>query len=247
MGGDSKRSRLAHVRSRVCDSPSVRIRTDAIGPALPFESAGAARGKHRALLLGDTRRGTVGDGALIEPIRLPTCPYDLRVSQIGDAVASASAYLSEHPDEARYRDSAAVAQLGRSLRVHVTGPGGEAISTDMPRGIGGQAKVPSPGWLFRAATASCVASLIGIRAAALGLALGPGDVEVTVDSESDDRGILGLDDAIPAGALSMKVVVRISAGSLGSEGREALARWALDHCPVADTAARPVPIDLEVA
>ena len=169
------------------------------------------------------------------------------MSQIGDAVVRASAYLAEHPDEARYRDSVATATLGRNLRVDVTGPGGEKVSTDMPRGIGGEATVPSPGWLFRAATASCVASLIGIRAATLGLDLDPGDVEVTVDSESDDRGILGLDDDIAAGALSMKVVVRISDGSVGHEAREAIARWALDHCPVADSAARPVPIELEVA
>ena len=169
------------------------------------------------------------------------------MSQIGDAVARASAYLTEHPEEARYRDAAATAKLGRDLRVDVTGPGGEKVATDMPRGIGGQGTVPSPGWLFRAATASCVASLIGIRAASLGLDTATGDVEVTVDSESDDRGILGLDAAIPAGALSMKVVVRFGSDSLGREALEALARWALDHCPVSDTAARPVPIELEVA
>lgn len=169
------------------------------------------------------------------------------MSQIGDAVAQASAYLTEHPDEARYRDSAAVARLGQNLRVDVSGPGGEVAATDMPRGIGGEATVPSPGWLFRAASAACVASLIGIRAATLGIELAPGAVEVTVDSESDDRGILGLDDAIPAGALSMKVVVRFGGTSLGYPAREALARWALEHCPVTDTAARPVPIELEVA
>jgi uncharacterized OsmC-like protein len=169
------------------------------------------------------------------------------VSQIGDAVASASAYLTEHPDEARYRDSAATARLGRNLRVDVTGPGGESVATDMPRGIGGEASVPSPGFLFRAAAAACVASLVGIRAATLGIELEPGDVEVTVDSESDDRGILGLDSAISAGALAIKVVVRFSGAPDGHEIRAALARWALDHCPVTDTAARPVPIELEVA
>ena len=168
------------------------------------------------------------------------------MSQIGDAVATASAYLAEHPDEARYRDSAAVAKLGRNLRVDVTGPGGEAIATDMPRGIGGQAAVPSPGWLFRAAAAACVAALIGIRAATIGIDLDAGGVEVTVDSESDDRGILGLDDGIDAGALSVKVVVRFSGLDIGTEAREALARWALDHCPVTDSVARPVPIELEV-
>lgn len=168
------------------------------------------------------------------------------MSEIADAVARAGAYLTEHPDEARYRDAAATARLAGGLRVDVSGPGGERVSTDMPRGIGGRASVASPGWLFRAAAASCVASLIAIRAASMGIDLAPGDVEVTVDSESDDRGILGLDDSIPAGALSVKVVVRISGTSLGSEARESLARWALDHCPVADTVARPVPIELEV-
>jgi uncharacterized OsmC-like protein len=168
------------------------------------------------------------------------------MSQIGDAVAGASAYLREHPEEARYRDSAAVASLGANLHVDVSGPGGESIATDMPRSIGGEAAVPSPGWVFRAAAAACVASLVGIRAATQGIELQPGDVEVTVDSESDDRGILGLDPATVPGALSMKVVVRISGTSLGTEARTALARWALDHCPVTDTAARPVPIELEV-
>jgi uncharacterized OsmC-like protein len=168
------------------------------------------------------------------------------MSEIGDAVARATAYLADHPDEARYRDSAATARLGSGLRVEVAGAAGEQLATDMPRGIGGDASVPSPGWFFRAAAASCVASLIGIRAATLGIELGPGGVEVVVDSESDDRGILGLDHAIAAGALSMKVVVRISGTKLGTDARTALARWALDHCPVTDTAARAVPIELEV-
>ena len=168
------------------------------------------------------------------------------MSQIGDAVAKAGAYLTEHPDEARYRDSVAVARLGENLHVDVIGAGGEAIATDMPRAIGGEANVPSPGWLLRAAAASCVASLIGIRAATLGVELAPSAVEVTVDSVSDDRGILGLDDDIAAGALSLKVVVRIGGTSLGEDARTALARWALDHCPVTDSIARPVPIELEV-
>jgi uncharacterized OsmC-like protein len=181
----------------------------------------------------------------IEPDRRPSA-YDPEVSEIGDAVARAGEYLTEHPDEARYRDSAATARLVGGLLVNVSGPGGESLKTDMPRGIGGGASVPSPGWYFRAAAASCVASLIAIRAAALGIDLAPANVEVVVDSESDDRGILGLDSSIPAGALSMKVVVRIGGTKLGSDARSALARWALDHCPVTDTANRPVPIELEV-
>ncbi len=167
------------------------------------------------------------------------------MSDIADAVERATAYLREHPSEASYRDSEARARLTDGLRVEVTGPGGERTTTDMPSGIGGSASAPSPGWYMRAAAASCVAALIGIRAATLGIELAPGSVEVTVDSASDDRGILGIDDSISAGALSLKVVVAITADA-GRPALEALARWALNHCPVTDTIQRSVPIELEV-
>ena len=163
---------------------------------------------------------------------------------IADAVARASAYLTEHPDEARYRDAAATARIDAGLVAAVSGPGGESLSTDMPAGIGGTATTVSPGWLFRAAAASCVASLIVIRAAAIGLAIG--SVEVTVDSESDDRGILGLDESIPAGALSMQVVVSIGDPSPAGDARRDLVDWALAHCPVTETVSRAVPISVEV-
>lgn len=163
---------------------------------------------------------------------------------IKDAVANASAYLAAHPDEARYRDSPAVAKITSGLSAMVTGPGGESVTTDMPAGIGGGAAAPSPGWLMRASTASCVASLIAIRAAVVGMNLGP--IEVAVDSESDDRGILGLDDAIEAGALSMKVVVSLGQADAGQESVRELVDWAISHCPVTDTIARAVPIEVEV-
>jgi uncharacterized OsmC-like protein len=163
---------------------------------------------------------------------------------IADAVARASAYLTEHPDEARYRDSNAHAHLASGLLVEVTGPNGERLTTDMPVGIGGTATAPSPGWFLRAATASCVASLVALRAAATGVTVRSVDVEV--DSESDDRGILGLDPAIPAGALSTKVVVSIDAPGLDRHDVEALAEWAVEHCPVSDTITRAVPLSLEV-
>ena len=165
------------------------------------------------------------------------------MSDIGSAVERASAYLAEHPTEALYRDSHARARLGSGLRVEVDGPGGERLSTDMPKGIGGTAAQPSPGWFFRAATASCITSLIGIRAAALGISLA--SVAVVVDSESDDRGILGLDPAIDAGALSVKVAVTIKAAA-DQATLEALAGWAVDHCPVSDTIKRSVPVEVVI-
>jgi uncharacterized OsmC-like protein len=168
------------------------------------------------------------------------------VTDIAAAVKRASAYLSDHPADALYRDSHARARLGEGLRVEVDGPGGERLTTDMPKAIGGGATMPSPGWFFRASAAACVASLIGIRAAMTGVELPPESIEVTVDSESDDRGILGLDDRIPAGALSLRVVVAVQGGAPGRETIEALATWAVEHCPVTDTAQRAVPIEVRL-
>lgn len=163
---------------------------------------------------------------------------------IAESVANASAYLTDHPEQARYRDSSAKASLESGLVVTVSGSGGESLRTDMPPGIGGTATAPSPGWFLRAAEASCVASLIAIRAAAVGVTLG--SVEVEVDSESDDRGILGLDAEIPAGALSTRVMVAIDAPGLDRPALEELVRWAVEHCPVTDTVSRSVPLEIEL-
>ncbi|HYU50035.1 MAG TPA: OsmC family protein [Candidatus Limnocylindria bacterium] len=162
---------------------------------------------------------------------------------IAEAVASATQYLTDHPDEARYRDSAAVARLVEGLRVQVRGADGSNLQTDLPTGIGGTATAPSPGWLFRAAIASCVASLIAIRAAVLEWELE--SVEVEVDGESDDRGILGMADDIPAGPLSTRIAVGMSVRG-GGHDVKALVQWAVDHCPVSDGLKRAVPVELTI-
>ena len=163
---------------------------------------------------------------------------------IPEALANATRYLSEHPEEARYRDSHARATIEGGLAVRVEGPGGESLRSDMPKGIGGAASDPSPGWLLRAATASCAASLLAIRAAALGIELGT--VEVDVDSESDDRGILGIDESIPAGPMSMRIAVRVEALGRNRAELDELIGWALDHCPVVDAIRRSVPVEVVV-
>ena len=126
----------------------------------------------------------------------------------------------------------------------VTGTGGERLTTDMPKGIGGGASAPSPGWFLRAAQASCVAALIAVRAAATGVVIER--LEVSVDSESDDRGILGLDSAIPAGPLSTKVSVSIRARAPQVTVSD-LVEWGIEHCPVIDALRRPIPVEVEVS
>jgi uncharacterized OsmC-like protein len=164
---------------------------------------------------------------------------------IRTAIRAASEYLAQHPEQARSTDSAATATLVDGLVVQVTGPDGAAITTDMVPSVGGTATAPSPGWLLRAAAASCVATLIAMRAAMLGIALDT--LEVIVDSESDDRGLLGIDDDVPAGPLSGRVSVRLTAAGVDPTTLEEIAHWGVKHCPVCDALERPVPLTTQVS
>jgi uncharacterized OsmC-like protein len=164
--------------------------------------------------------------------------------QIRQAIESATAYLRDHPADARSTDSAATARVVDGLVMRVDGPKGETLTTDMVPSVGGMGSAPSPGWLLRAAEASCVATLIAMRAATLGIALDT--LEVTVDSESDDRGLLGVDEAVPAGPLSGRVRVRLGAAGVDAAILDGLARWGVRHCPVCDAIERAVPIAIEV-
>src|SRR5438094_10572708 len=102
--------------------------------------------------------------------------------QIRSSIGAATRYLTEHPDEARYTDSPATATLVEGLVVRVDGPSGETLTTDMPSSVGGGGTGPSPGWLFRAALASCEATLISMHAADEGV--GRALLEVTAARQS---------------------------------------------------------------
>lgn len=165
------------------------------------------------------------------------------MDDIRASIEGAVQYLTEHPDEARYTDSPASAVLGEGLRVEVHGPDGETLVTDMPSGVGGSGEQPSPGWFFRAATASCVATTIAMQAAREGASLAR--LEVTADSESDDRGILGMDDTIPAGPLTTRIRVRAQTEGNEDDVRGVVERGAA-RCPVCDATKRAVEVSLEI-
>jgi uncharacterized OsmC-like protein len=165
--------------------------------------------------------------------------------EIAAAVSAAIDYLNANPAEARYTDSPATATLRdpQALTVDVAGPQGAHIATDMPTSVGGTNSATSPGWYLRAAAASCVATLIAMRAAQQGVSLT--GVEVTVDSESDDRGILGADAAVPGGPLSTRIAAHVT-GTADHQELTAIVNWAVEHCPVTDAVRRAVPLTVEV-
>ena len=164
--------------------------------------------------------------------------------EIAMAIAEARSWVAANRTEARYRDGAASAVIEDGLRVQVTAPDGRAIVTDMTAGVGGGASAPSPGWLLRAANASCIATLIAMRAAELGVQLD--GLEVVVDSESDDAGLLDVDPSVPAGPLSMRVAVRVAGASVPDDEVRAIVTWGVAHCPVCDAVKRAVPVEVRI-
>ncbi len=163
-------------------------------------------------------------------------------SDIAAAVKGARDYLTAHPSEARYRDSAARAVVEDGLRIRVEGADGASVTTDMVRAVGGGGSAPSPAWMFRAGYASCVATLITMRAAEEGIELG--GLEVAVDGESDDRGILGIEASVPAGPLSLLVRVRVASASADDDRVRSIIDWGRVHCPLDDLARRAIPVEV---
>jgi len=163
---------------------------------------------------------------------------------IREAVAKVTAHLVSHPEEAVSEDSAAKAVLAKGLRFRVEGPRGWVIETDMPAGLGGGASAPSPGWLRRAAQAACEATMIAIRAAQEGVDLDR--LEVAVSSESDDRGMLGVGEPVPAGPLKSSARVTISARGASADKLREIVEWAEGHSPVSDALSRAVPHEVTV-
>lgn len=163
---------------------------------------------------------------------------------IRDAIGSLVAYLGEHPEKWRNVDPPATAVMMDGLRCRAEGPGGAAIVSDMPRAVGGSDSAPRPGWFMRAALATCDATVIAMRAALLGITLDR--LEVTVESESDPRGLLGIDDTVVAGPARLRMRVTIAAAGVPAEQLREVVAWADRHSPVGDALRRAIPVEVEV-
>ena len=168
----------------------------------------------------------------------------MSTTTIREALENLSRVITEQPEKARAKNVPATARLLEGLRCEVKGPNGETVHTDMPPAVGGAASAPAPGWLLRASLASCTATTIAMRAAKLGVDLTA--LEVTVESSSDNRGLLGLDDKISAGLSPITTRVRIGARDMAADQLRELADWGDRHSPIACTTRSSPDCSLEI-
>ena len=154
-----------------------------------------------------------------------------------------SDYLAEHPDAAVATDSAATAVREDGLRIRIDGPWA-SLTSDMAESVGGGASAPTPGWLLRGALAACDATLVAMEAARDGIELS--DLTVSVESDTDFRGVLGVEGAPHPGPLAVRVRIELAAPDATEDQLREIVRRAEARSPVRDAIAREVSMSTEI-
>ncbi len=160
------------------------------------------------------------------------------------SIEGMTSFLKENPEKGQFQDPAVTAVLEKGLKFRAEGPHGTVIVSDMSPKVGGESSAPSPSWYMRAALATCDATVIAMKAALEGIELTT--LEVTVDSDSDACGFLGVDEAVHVGPLCMRTRVRVGAKDVGEEKLREIVKWAENHSPVGDAICRAVSSEMEV-
>ncbi|MEM9097719.1 MAG: OsmC family protein [Pseudomonadota bacterium] len=124
---------------------------------------------------------------------------------IRDALERAEKAVTLRPQRGQriFRNTA---QVRRGTRCEVIEQD-EQMVIDVPQALGGTGEGPSPSMVLRAAFTSCIA--IGIRQWAARLDVPIDTVDVTLETDVDARGQLGVADEITPGFLGLRLQIDI--------------------------------------
>ncbi|MFZ0499133.1 MAG: OsmC family protein [Steroidobacteraceae bacterium] len=167
---------------------------------------------------------------------------------ISAAMDRLTTILQRRPDFGLHDDTQATARWEGGLRVLSCHENGTQVLTDMPAELGGGGTQVTPGWLMRAGLASCTATRIAMAAASGQIELSM--LEVSANSHSDARGLLGMVNAdgvsVAAGPCDMALTVRISAPGVAPDRLRTLVEESYRCSPVSDALCRAVPVSLRI-
>jgi organic hydroperoxide reductase OsmC/OhrA len=172
----------------------------------------------------------------------------MTIEDIAAAVQRVESVLRRRPATGIHDDAPATAQWQTGLRIVARDANGTQMVTDMPSELGGSGEHVTPGWLFRAGLASCLATRIAMGAATAGIELKL--LEVLASSRSDARGLFGLADVsgepVGAGPRDVQLLVRISAAGICAQKLQALVEDSNRCSPISAAARNVVPVTLRV-
>lgn len=167
----------------------------------------------------------------------------MSTSGIREALEGLEAYFQSDRYTGPRSDLSATAVMQDGLRCRTETPDGKFIHTDMSAAFGGRDEYVSPGWLARAALASCDATGLATRAIRLGIELD--SIEVRVEAASDGRGLF-LDQGISPASRDMKLIFRVGARDVPREKIQELVDWVVAHSPVGRDLEEPVAVEVEL-
>jgi uncharacterized OsmC-like protein len=172
----------------------------------------------------------------------------MAMERIAAALHRVESILKRRPEMGPQDDAPAVARWDGGARVVSSHANGASVATDMPAELGGTGHEVTPGWLWRAALSSCLATRIVMAAAVEGIDLT--SVEVQANSRSDLRGLMGMkaaSGATPSPAPSdVQLHVRICAPQVSHERLQALVAHSQACSPVQIAATQALPIEVSV-
>jgi organic hydroperoxide reductase OsmC/OhrA len=172
----------------------------------------------------------------------------MTIEDIAAAVQRVESVLKRRPAIGIHDDEPATAQWQAALRVAVRHANGTQIVTDMPSELGGRGEHVTPGWLYRAGLASCLATRIAMGAASAGIELTL--LEVFASSRSDVRGLLGMADVsgepVGAGPYAVQLLVRIAAPGASAEKLQSLVEDSNRCSPISAATRNAVPVSLQI-
>jgi organic hydroperoxide reductase OsmC/OhrA len=167
---------------------------------------------------------------------------------IAAAMHRVESVLRRRPETGLHDDAPATARWQSGTRIASSHSNGTQVQTDMPTELGGSGDQVTPGWLFRAGVASCLATCIAMRAAGAGIELSA--LEVRASSRSDLRGLLGMKDAtgeaVCAGPCDVQLVVRIKAHGIPPEHLRHLVEESHRCSPMPTALRNAVPVALRI-
>jgi organic hydroperoxide reductase OsmC/OhrA len=176
------------------------------------------------------------------------CEALMTAANIAHAMQRVRAVFTRRPEAALHADEPASAHWQQGLRVLARHANGTQLTTDMPSELGGQGIEVTPGWLLRAALASCLATRIAMECAAREIALTR--LEVVAASRSDVRGLFGMvgqaGERIAPEPREVQLRVRIAASNVAADGLQAMIEESHRCSPVSSAIERPVAVSLHV-
>jgi uncharacterized OsmC-like protein len=167
---------------------------------------------------------------------------------ISRAMQRFRAVLGRRPEAGIHADEPAIACWAQGTRVVSRHANGVQVATDMPGELGGTGDQVTPGWLFRAALASCAATRIALGAAAEEIVLTR--LEVSAGSTSDARGLFGMvngaGERVRAAPSEVRLEVRVCAPHIPPERLQSLIEDSCRCSPVSDAVLNAVPVSLRI-